>query len=434
MKLELPPLAPRARVWVALSGGLDSTLLLHLLHEAGVPGLRALHVHHGLQTAADGWVRQVRAQCRELGVPLTVRRVRVDARHGGGPEAAAREARYAAFLSVLKPGDLLATAHHRDDQAETVLLRALRGTGIAGLAAMPALAAFGPGRLWRPLLDCPRATLRAQAQSRGLHWIDDPHNHDSRYARSYLRSEVMPRLATHWPQAQTSLARLAQRAADSETLAATLAQLDLQMLRAGGGWSVAGLLALDPVRRRNALYHAWLAQAWPAPAEARLARLDAEILRARGDAQPLLRHEHGEVRRFRDVLYFLPHLPPPPAQSLTWPARRRTLLLPDGLGWLRLARAPGIPLQLRFARGGERLKPAGDRHTRSLKQLCQDAGIAPWVRARMPLLYAGEELLAIAGGWRSAKAAQLGLQMQWETTLAGVAGTRLAGHHDDSPL
>ncbi|HET8883683.1 MAG TPA: tRNA lysidine(34) synthetase TilS, partial [Solimonas sp.] len=395
---------------------------------------RALHIHHGLQAAADGWARQVRALCRELGVPLTVRRVQVDRRHGGGPEAAARDARYAAFLSVLKPGDLLATAHHRDDQAETVLLRALRGSGIAGLAAMPALSVFGPGRLWRPLLDCPRAALQAQAQRRGLRWIDDPHNRDPRYARSYLRAEVMPRLAAHWPQAPASLARLAQRAADAEALAATLAQLDLQTLRAGAGWSVGGLLALDPVRRRNALYHAWLAQRWPAPAEARLARLDVEILRARGDAQPLLRHEHGEVRRFRDVLYLLPHLPPPPAQALAWPARRRELNLPDGLGRLRLARPPAIALQLRFARGGERLKPAGDRHTRSLKQLCQDRGIAPWVRVRMPLLYAGDELLAIAGGWHGAKAAQLGLRPRWETTLAGVAGTGLAGGNDDDPL
>src|SRR3546814_5250315 len=139
MKLELPPLAPRARVWVALSGGLDSTVLLHLLHEAGVPNLRAVHVHHGLQAAANGWVREVRRGCRALKVPLTVCRVQVDPRHAGGPEAAAREARYAAFKGLLRGGDLLVTAHHRDDQAETVLLRALRGTGIGGLAAMPAL-------------------------------------------------------------------------------------------------------------------------------------------------------------------------------------------------------------------------------------------------------------------------------------------------------
>lgn len=434
MKLDLPPLAPRARVWVALSGGLDSTVLLHLLHEARVPGLRAVHVHHGLQAAADEWVRTVRGMCRALGVPLTVRRVTVEAGHGGGPEAAAREARYAALRALMKPGDLLATAHQRDDQSETVLLRALRGTGIVGLAAMAPLAGFGPGRLWRPLLGVPRAALREEAQRRGLRWIEDPHNADPRYARVYLRTEILPRLRRHWPQAPASLARLAQHAADAEALAAALAAIDLAALRDGAGWSVAGLLALAPPRRRNALYHAWTARGWPAPAEARLQRLDTEILRARPDAQPLLRHEHGEVRRFRGRLYFMAALPEPPAVALAWPARRKRLVLPAGLGTLRLAAAPGVPLDLRFARGGERLKPAGAPHTRSLKQLCQEAGLPPWVRRRMPLLYADGELVAVAGFWRSAKALALGLDPQWETTLAGAECRNPGGVPDGARL
>ncbi|HEY9544492.1 MAG TPA: tRNA lysidine(34) synthetase TilS [Solimonas sp.] len=427
MKLELPPLAPRARVWVALSGGLDSTVLLHLLHEAGVPNLRAVHVHHGLQAAANGWVREVRRGCRALKVPLTVCRVQVDPRHAGGPEAAAREARYAAFKGLLRGGDLLVTAHHRDDQAETVLLRALRGTGIGGLAAMPALTAFGAGQLWRPLLAHSRAELHAAGEQRGLHWIDDPHNVDPRYARSYLRSEVMPRLATHWPQATISLARLAHRAADAEVLASALADIDLRALRQGQGWSIAGLLALDPVRRRNALHHAWTAQGWPAPSEARLLRLDREILGARGDAQPLLRHETGEVRRFRDRLYLLPHLPRVPEGEWCWPTRRRAFDLPDGLGRLKLDAVPTAALRVSFARGGERLKPAGQVHTRSLKQLCQTAGIPPWVRVRMPLISAGDELVAIAGYWRSAKAVALGLDPEWQTTLAGAGAMGISG-------
>lgn len=427
MKIELPPLAKGARVWVALSGGLDSTVLLHLLHEAGVPKLRAVHVHHGLQAAADGWVREVRRDCRALKVPLTVCRVQVDRRHFGGPEAAAREARHAAFAALLRNGDLLVTAHHRDDQAETVLLRALRGTGIGGLAAMPVMTACGTGRLWRPLLTHGRAELRVEAEQRGLTWIDDPHNADPRYARSYLRSEVMPRLSRHWPQASASLARLAQRAADAEALSAALADLDLQALRQAQGWSVSGLLALDDVRRRNALHHAWTAQGWPAPSEARLLRLDSEILRARGDAQPMLRHGSGEVRRFRDSLYFLPHLPAVPAGELRWPARRRALVLPEGLGLLQLAAAPKTALTVRFARGGERLKPVGQTHTRSLKQLCQTAGLPPWVRVRMPLIHADGELLAIAGYWRSAKAVELGLAPKWQTTLAGAGVAGLSG-------
>lgn len=420
MKLDLPPLAPRARIWLALSGGLDSTLLLHLLREAAVPGLRAVHVHHGLQVAADHWLRAIRRQCRALKIPLTVCRVQVTAAHLRGPEAAAREARYQALQALLQPDDLLVTAHHRDDQAETVLLRALRGTGIGGLAAMRTLSPIGVARLWRPLLGSPRAELRAEAERRRLRWIEDPHNADPRYARSYLRQDIMPRLARHWPQAGASLARLAQRAADADALAAALAALDLQALRAGAGWSVSGLLALDPVRRCNALHHAWTAQGWAPPAEAALRRLDTELLGARADAQPLLRHHQGELRRFRDTLYLMDVLPLPPTRALRWPARRRTLQLPDGLGRLRLARVPPPDLQLRFARGGERLKPAGAAHTRSLKQLCQDAAIAPWVRVRMPLLFVGDTLLAIAGYWCSAEALALGLDPQWETSLPGA--------------
>lgn len=421
MKLPLPELAPRARVWVAFSGGLDSTVLLHCLRAQQVQNLRAVHIHHGLQAVADDWVRHARRVCRELGVPLTVRRVRVQAA-GEGPEAAARAARHAAFAALLKKDDVLVTAHHRDDQAETVLLRALRGSGIAGLAAMAPLAPYATGRIWRPLLEVPRAELQAYAGKHGLRWIDDPHNTDSRYARSYLRREIMPRLAVHWPQAAGSLARLAQRAAESAELLAELASVDLEVVRDGDGVSVSALLRLSAARRRNVLYHAWIARGWPPPSEERLQRIEREVLSAKADAQPLLRHEHGELRRYRDRLYWLDGLPPLPSHAVRpWPARRRTVQLGEGLGRLRLGAAPLPGLNLRWATGGERLKPAGDAHTRSLKQLCQTRGLPPWVRQRMPLLYENDELIAVAGYWRSARAEALGLDPQWETSLPGAS-------------
>lgn len=420
MKLSLPPHSPKARVWVAFSGGLDSTVLLHALHAQGVPNLRAVHVHHGLQAAADDWVRHARRFCRELGVPLTVRRVTVRAQRGEGPEAAAREARHAALAALLRPGDLLLTAHHRDDQAETVLLRALRGAGIAGLAAMAPVRPCGRGQLARPLLNHARAELQAYAETQGLRWIEDPHNRDSRYARSLLRHEILPRLSAHWPQAGVQLARLATRAGEAAQLLAELAALDLASARTAGGLSIAALRALSPARRRNALYHGWLGAYALPPSTQQLEQLDRELLGARGDAQPCLVHAQGEVRRYRDQLYWLPGLPPVPDGVLHWPARRRRCALPDGIGTLQASRVPPVALTVRFARGGERLRPERDRHTRSLKALCQDAGVPVWVRQRLPLVCENETLIAIAGYWRSARAAELGLAFHWQTALPGA--------------
>lgn len=202
----LQALAPwrEAGGWcVAFSGGLDSTVLLHLLAQLArseaLPALSALHVHHGLQAAADGWPAHCQAVCRSLGIPLRVERVQVAV--GGSIEQAARDARYRAFQANLGEGQVLLTAQHLDDQAETLLFRLLRGAGLRGLAAMPVSRPLGGGRLCRPLLGVSRAELEAYAQTHRLDWVEDPSNQDPRFSRNYLRREIMPRLASHWPQA-----------------------------------------------------------------------------------------------------------------------------------------------------------------------------------------------------------------------------------------
>lgn len=402
LTLPLPHLPPRARIWVAYSGGLDSTVLLHLLRARNTPNLRAVHVHHGLQSAADDWARQARRFCRQLGVPLSVKKVDVRAARGEGPEAAARTARYAALQSVLREHDLLATAHHRDDQAETVLLRALRGTGVTGLAAMAPLQPLPPGQLWRPLLDIPRARLRAYAEQHQLRWIDDPHNSDPRYARSYLRNELMPRLQRHWPQAQRSLVQLAEQAREAAGLLAELGVADLETARGGEGWSVQALLALPAARRGNALYQLWIAQNWQAPGAAQLAMLERSVLRARADAEPVLRHAQGEWRRYRDRLYALPPLPPLPARPFArrWDGCGR-LILPPGCGELQAGPGPAqAGLRVELTGGGERFRPQGSAHSRTLKNLFQEAGVPVWLRRRTPLLRRKGEIVWIGGlGW-----------------------------------
>lgn len=416
-RLPPAPLLPRgAHVWLAFSGGCDSTVLLHLLKRAGLRRLRAVHVHHGLQPAADDWPRHCRRVCRQFDVPLKLLKVEVDRRHSGGPEAAARAARYEALQGLMQPGDCLVTAHHRDDQAETVLLRLLRGTGIAGVAAMRPLVDFGPGRLWRPLLQHSRRELREYAMRLDLDWVEDPQNFEPAYARSWLRREIMPRLETRWPQAVESLVRFAGHAAEVDELLQALAASDLAAVAAQGGLSVRGVLALTPARRRNLLRH-WLAgQGQEPPPADLLERLARELLAARPDATPRLRLGAREFRRYRDRLYLLPLLPlPPGAAELRW-TDGAELVLPEGCGRLRLAGAPAVPLTVRFPVGGERLRPLGAERRRSLKNLFQEAGIPPWVRERTPLLWRGDALVAVGGFWRSEE----GPQLLWLHDLAGV--------------
>ncbi|HEY4528819.1 MAG TPA: tRNA lysidine(34) synthetase TilS, partial [Luteimonas sp.] len=201
-----------AGIVVALSGGLDSTVLLHRLAarpELRRRGLRAIHVHHGLHADADAWAGHCGQACAALGVPLRVLRVAVPRDSGFGPEGAARSARQAAFADALDADEVLALAHHLDDQAETFLLRALRASGPDGLAAMRPWRRFGPGWMWRPLLQQPRARIEAWARAHGLAWIEDPANADPAHARSLLRHRVMPLLRSHWPGADAAFARSA---------------------------------------------------------------------------------------------------------------------------------------------------------------------------------------------------------------------------------
>jgi tRNA(Ile)-lysidine synthase len=414
---DLP--GPPRRLWLAFSGGLDSTVLLHRLAALRAPGLRAVHVHHGLQAAADSWARHCRALCRQWQVPLTVRRVTVNRRDPQGPEAAARAARYAALRGLMRQGDALVTAHHLDDQAETVLLRLLRGSGLHGLAGMAAWTDFGPGGLWRPLLQTPREQLYAYAARQRLRWIEAPHNADPRLARSYLRREIFPRLRPHWPQASASLARAAQRAAEAVALLDVLAEQDLAALGArAGALDVRALRALPPARRNN-LLRFWLVTAgWPPPEADLLNRIETEVLQARADAQPRLRAGPLELRRYRDRLYAMGTLPPPPVGDLQLAWRGGQLQLPDGCGELRRRRRQLTPLSVRFAVGGARLRLQPERPSQALRNLFQQHGVPPWVRERVPLIYQGGRLLAVADLWCAPEAQPLGIE--WRVELPGL--------------
>ena len=395
---------------VAYSGGMDSTVLLHLARAAALPNLTAVHVHHGLQAAADDWAAQCAAQCASWQLPMQLLRVVVDPAHPKGPEAAAREARYAALQAHLPAGAVLITAHHATDQAETLLLRLLRGTGIEGMAAMRSVTTSGT-TLWRPLLSLRREVLLDYAQRQGLHWIEDPHNSDPRYARSWLRAKVMPLLRERWPDADAHLARAAEHAADASSLLSGLAATLLARMQGeAGGLSVSGLLTLTASERRLLLRHWLQQQALPPPFAHTLQQLEKDVLPAGSTAMPLLCWPGGEFRRYRDTLHAGPALQALPEDlCIDWDGSA-PLQLPSGLGVL--STTTPCAMQVRFAVPGLRIRLAGHAQSRSLKQLSQEAGLPPWWRSRLPIIFVNRTVVSIAGHWNTAGAPQLHWRVQ----------------------
>lgn len=410
----LPAALRRAPLLLGFSGGLDSTVLLHLLLALSRVGrlgeLRAVHVHHGLQAQADAWQRHCEQVCTDLGVPLHCLRVDGRAEAKRGPEGAAREARRRAFAQLLRPGEILVTAHHRGDQAETVLLQLLRGAGAAGLSAMPGCQPWAGGWHWRPLLDVPRERLREEACTRGLTHVEDPSNPDPRYARGLLRSAVLPALRTHWPEAEATLARAARQFAQTQRLLDDLARLDRQAVSAQtpGGLDIRALGRL-PVHRRLNLLRYWLAEAGVEPPPRRRLESFLTQIDARADAAPSLSWTGGSLRRYRDVLYFLLPQPPwPDALSCHWQGYEPLVLPELGLA-LHLREAPGEGLRhavlaqgVRVTRreGGEGMYLAGRTGRQSLKKLLQESAIPPWERDRLLLLRVGNDTAEVLGLWR----------------------------------
>ena len=389
------------RLLVAFSGGLDSTVLLHVLKSVR-PGaaITAVHFDHGLHPDSAAWSRHCRAAAQKLGVDFIERRLALDVAAGASVEALAREARYAALKSLAGPGDVVLTAHHADDQLETVLLRILRGSGVRGLAAIHADSTCGDSRLVRPLLELTRAEIEAEARRRGLDWLEDPSNQDTRFDRNFLRRECLPRLRERWPAAGVMANRLARQMAEAEGLLDELAAGDLAACDDPARIPLGLLEPLSVARRNNAIRHALARIALPSPGAVQLAEL-GRALEARRDAATLVRWPGVEARVYRQTLYLLP--PRAPAGAVE--GRVDTAgACRVAEGELRLVPADGYGIPDRWARqglrvalreGGERFRPHGHRRHKALKQWFQEQGIVPWMRARVPLLYADDRLVAI---------------------------------------
>ncbi|PSU28875.1 tRNA lysidine(34) synthetase TilS [Photobacterium lutimaris] len=405
--------AKPARFVLALSGGLDSRVLLHLmgryLQAHPEAGCKAVHVHHGLSPHADCWAERCAAWAAEAGIMIEIERVSLVLGKRMSVEQQARDARYAALQTHIGPGDVLLTAQHADDQLETVLLALKRGSGPAGLSAMPQRMAFASGWHLRPLLEYPRAAIEQYASEHHLDWVEDESNSDERYDRNFLRHQITPLLHGRWPGIRKAVARSAALCGEQEALLQELLADQLsEAISADQSLDIAGLHPDKPgsERRGKALLRYWLAEVGvKMPSQAQLEQVWHSVLLAKPDANPKVCWGEVEVRRFRQRLYVVQ--PWPDVSSSILPAvLNEACSLPSSLGSLLLAESKDgqlrlpqhdEPISVRFEPAGLEVQPVGRVGKRKLKKLFQEYGVPSWQRRRTPLIFYGEELAAVAG-------------------------------------
>jgi len=422
-------LAEYTNFLVGFSGGLDSTVLLHILmqirnNKHSVLYFRAIHINHGLSLDADSWVKHCQYQCKQWQISLTIVPVQIDVR-GHSIESAARAARYQVFTKHLATEELLLTAQHQNDQCETFLLALRRGSGPAGLSSMARLTTLTKNQLLRPLLNCSRADLVSYAQKHQLHYVEDKSNQDTRFDRNFLRLKILPLLQQRWLCFAQATARSARLCAEQEQLLyELLTPIIDQLQNSDGSLSTNGLLCLSEVKR-NALLRHWLSRhGVTMPTYNQLQRLWKEVVLARVDANPYLQYGKHQLRRFRQRLYLLTSKIEITKQILLWPIKKNLtikypnylviknaiiqkvsiedLVLPANLGTLKLLtiggqkiRAPkeNETVSVRFGLCGK-VKILGRHHSRKSKKLWQELNVPPWERNRIPLLYFNEQLIA----------------------------------------
>lgn len=408
---EQPP-----RFVVAFSGGLDSTVLLAALCRLGAgPRVLAVHVDHGLQPEAAQWAQHCFDVAAALGAEFVAVKVAVERDSPAGLEAAAREARYRALEQHLAPGNVLLTAHHADDQLETVFLRMLRGSGVRGLRGIVSFGPYGAGFLGRPLLGFGRAELEAQARAWSLDWLEDPSNRSLRHDRNFLRHAVLPPLLERWPAAVANVGRLAAQMAEAEEILTAVAAEDARVIAVPSRVPRAALERLGAPRQRNLLRHLLREAGLGVPSALKIDELRSALLDSRAEAHPLVRWNGGEGRVYRRELHLLAPLPQTSTRAMPGVVTRDAAWQgPEGRVALeRVQDAPGLPdswldagLALRFREGGEHFRPFERRHAQPLRRWFQEVGVLPWMRDRIPLLYRGEALVAVGDLWLTADVAQ----------------------------
>lgn len=403
---NITEITDKTKFLIAYSGGMDSHILLHNMHELCRKNphfkIRAIHIHHGLSVNANSWVKHCTATCKRLNIELIVKKITVK-KNKHSLEALARDLRYQEIAKVITADECLLTAHHADDQAETILLQLFRGCGTKGLAAMPKHKGFAQGSLVRPLLEFSREELHNYALKNKLNWIEDESNENIGHDRNFVRHKLMPIMISRWPGIKATLNRSAEHCAEADNLLNVLAQQDYAQTHGSAlnTLSIKKLLNFNSARQNNLIRY-WLQTLnLPTPSSIKLQHITKDVLHCRADANPIV-HWHGaEVRRYRDDLYAIKPLPvSPPDIIIPWSAKTN-LKLPNNLGTLKpqLLKSLGISntknITVRFRHEGDKCKIRNRAGTRSLKKLFQEKAIPPWQRNRTPLIFQGETLVHI---------------------------------------
>lgn len=403
------------RFLIAYSGGVDSHVLLHLC--ASLPIIKnkliAVYVHHGLQAEAEAWGRHCQATAEALGIGFVLLRVNAVAEPGVSPEEAARNARYQALKSLMATGDVLLLAQHQDDQLETVLLQLFRGSGLKGLSGMPESIAFGPGVMVRPLLNVSKQAIDDYARTNALQWVEDPSNKVSDYDRNFLRNDILPQLTQRWPALAKTVARSAAHCAQAQDLVSAMAcELFLPIFdETDHTLNIKRLQALEPAKRQLVIRHwfGWLGLRMPA--QTVIEQLFSDVLAARDDSDPVLAGQGYCLRRYRDKLFCLTASEPGIVADARWDYRQPTLQIGTSsrLSWSKasqgilFAQWQQAVIEVRFRSGGEKIRLPHRQGRHELKKLFQEAGIPPWQRPGMPLVYLDGQLAAVGDRWISAE-------------------------------
>ncbi len=401
-KLQL--FLPSKKILIAYSGGLDSHVLLHLASQMTDYSVRAIHVHHGLQKEADHWIDHCQQVCDTLNIPLQLEYLNLSIEKGESVEELARTARYDVFKKSVQADEILLTAHHQNDQAETLLLQLFRGAGVQGLAAMPQISSFGIAHHARPLLNETRESLEAYAQTYQLAFIEDPSNQDNTFDRNFLRNEIIPQLRNRWPSIDKTISRSAAIQAETKHILDDIAKQDLLSVKENSQNDntllIKGLQELSELRQKLLLRYWIQSNGFKAPSEKKLKHIFTDVIDASDDAQPLLTWHGAEIRRYQGRLYIMsPMLDHDSAQVISWDDPQKPLEIPSlalTLAALDLGESTE-PVTVRFRQGGETLLHAKRGVTISLKNLLNEAGIPPWLRSRIPLVYQGNTLIKVVG-------------------------------------